>query len=215
MCYWARLIQSGNKKLSGILFQLILNLHKTGRYDFKWLDFLKKILNDTGFSYLWECQLPISSTDIKSELKQRLIDQFCQGLFAEMENYSRGKFYATIKNSLCIEKYLLNLNIPDRIVLCRFRCSNFKIPVETGRWSNIPRNERICNLCDMNVVGDEYHYLFKCTNDKIKSFRAKYIPNYYVKFPTVDKMKGLLSICNIPVLTKLCMFFKQIEKLFV
>jgi hypothetical protein len=40
------------------------------------------------------------------------------------------------------------------------------MPIETGRWQNISREDRICHLCrDGN--GDEYHYLFFCKNEAV------------------------------------------------
>ena len=47
LCYWSRILQSGTEKLSGLLFQFILRLQESRSYTFKWLDFLKKILDDT------------------------------------------------------------------------------------------------------------------------------------------------------------------------
>jgi hypothetical protein len=34
----------------------------------------------------------------------------------------------------------------ERNMITKFRCNNIKLPIETGRWSNIPREERICHL---------------------------------------------------------------------
>ena len=36
------------------------------------------------------------------------------------------------------------------------------MPIVIGRHKNIPRNERFCNLCNKNQIGDEFHYLFQC-----------------------------------------------------
>lgn len=47
---------------------------------------------------------------------------------------------------------------------CIFRSSNAKLPIETGRWFNIPIDIRICNSCACNEFRDEFHYLYKCTN---------------------------------------------------
>jgi hypothetical protein len=40
------------------------------------------------------------------------------------------------------------------------------MPIETGRWQNISREDIICHLC-RDVVGDEYHYLFLCKNEAV------------------------------------------------
>ena len=46
--------------------------------------------------------------------------------------------------------------------IIRFRCGSHSLPIETGRWSRIPRDERLCKTC--KVVGDEHHVLFECSN---------------------------------------------------
>jgi hypothetical protein len=33
----------------------------------------------------------------------------------------------------------------------KFRCSNVKFPIETGRWANIPHLERICRCCQVHI----------------------------------------------------------------
>ena len=38
--------------------------------------------------------------------------------------------------------------------------ANHRLPVETGRWGDIPLNERKCKICTTDDIGDEYHYLF-------------------------------------------------------
>ena len=35
------------------------------------------------------------------------------------------------------------------------------LEVETGRWHNVPRENRICKLCDSGEV-DEVHFIFGC-----------------------------------------------------
>ena len=34
------------------------------------------------------------------------------------------------------------------------------MPVETGRWTRTPRENRLCSSC--NVIGDEKHYIYDC-----------------------------------------------------
>ena len=41
-----------------------------------------------------------------------------------------------------------------------FKPGNIKFPVETGRWLNIPRQNRKCNLRNTDSIGNEFHYLF-------------------------------------------------------
>ena len=45
--------------------------------------------------------------------------------------------------------------------ITRFRLGSHYLPIETGRWSRKPRNERLCHSCE--VLGDEFHLVFTCT----------------------------------------------------
>ena len=57
-----------------------------------------------------------------------------------------------------------------------FCTSNHDLLIEKGRHSKpkIPREERICNLCNSNEIEDEIHFLFHCSTNEIlrKSFLA-------------------------------------------
>jgi hypothetical protein len=41
------------------------------------------------------------------------------------------------------------------------------MPIESGRWQNISREDRIGHL-RRDRVGDEYHYLYLCKNEAVK-----------------------------------------------
>jgi hypothetical protein len=48
ICFWYKLVSSENK-LSGKLYQLLLTLHSSGSNTFKWINYVKSILDHTGF----------------------------------------------------------------------------------------------------------------------------------------------------------------------
>jgi hypothetical protein len=62
------------------------------------------------------------------------------------------------QKDFCIENYLLRLSEHSRMWITKFRTSNLHLLIETGRWYNIPREERICHLCK-ETIGDEYNFL--------------------------------------------------------
>ena len=45
-----------------------------------------------------------------------------------------------------------------RIALSKFRVSAHNLAIEKGRHKNIPRNERKCRNCNLNVIENEYHF---------------------------------------------------------
>ena len=52
----------------------------------------------------------------------------------------------------------------------------YYVNLETGRWFNIERDDRICHLCNSHV-GDEFHYIFNFTS--LSAERNDYIASYY------------------------------------
>ena len=97
--------------------------------------------------------------------------------------------YRVFKHCFELEKYLVNLPLRLRIPLCKFRLGNHKLPIEVGRYTGVPRAERLCVFCNENSVGDEYHLLLECT--AVADIRHKYIPRYFTTGPNILKFEQL------------------------
>jgi hypothetical protein len=120
-------------------------------------------MNVAFHMYDWN-QYFISEKWLNNSVKTCLQDQFHQTWHANIDTGSKTLNYRLFKNKFEFENYF---NIPDDrdiFTFCRFRLNNHKLPVEYqyGRWNNIPRENRICNLCNTVDLGDELHYLLKC-----------------------------------------------------
>lgn len=96
-------------------------------------------------------------------------------------------------------------------ILARFRTSNHKLPIETGRWNDIERSNRLCNLCKRDI-GDEFHYILCCTVLKNEREREKYIPKFYLFRPNIVKFKELFPPNNVSLLSKLCKFISIVNE---
>ena len=79
--------------------------------------------------------------------------------------------------------------------------------------ANIARNDRICTFC-RDDIGDEFHYLFICKHELIADLRSKFIPKYYTLNPTIHKLKGLLSLCKVPLLNHISLFISNFVDVF-
>ena len=79
-------------------------------------------------------------------MKQKFTDQFIQKWYNLIATSSRGNLYGQFKMEFKLENYLLKLSPNERALITKLRCCNLKIPVETGRWVNIPREERIVQV---------------------------------------------------------------------
>ena len=104
------------------------------------------------------------------------------------------------------------LDHPDRINLTKFLLSNHRLPVEIGRHNNIIRKERLCELCDKNDIGDEYHYFFSCS--KFMQERNKLIPKNCIKHPSVKGFCDLLATNSSNTMRKLATMCKIIMNCF-
>ena len=95
--------------------------------------------------------------------------------------------------------------------MCRFRCRNLKIPVVVHGHANriIPYEERLCMKCNMNVIGDEYHYILQCP--LFQPNRQKYLSNYYYINPNMRKFSSLMQIKNTNTLRKLARLITEIS----
>ena len=60
------------------------------------------------------------------------------------------------------EPYLDILTYKNRITFCKFRTSNHRLSIETGRWNVIDHGNRLCNICTDAEIGEECHCILQC-----------------------------------------------------
>ena len=140
----------------------------------------------------------------KTRVVNSLNDLFIQNWHAKVEQSSKGRNYALFKENLSFEFFLSTLPRNAYIPMIKFRTANFKLPIETGRWSNVPIHERKCNLCVKNDLCDEFHYLVTCLF--FENDRKELLKPYYFPRPNIIKYKELLTSRNKMVLIKLSKF---------
>lgn len=95
-------------------------------------------------------------------------------------------------------------------LICKYRIHAHSLKIETGRYLNIDRQERICDFCNDSCIEDKLHFILKCK--KYDDMRKKYIKPYYWKKPSAFKLIQLLSVCNIKELNNLGKFLYSAEK---
>ena len=79
----------------------------------------------------------------------------------------------------------------------KFRTCNHRLKIETGRYVNVPRVERFCDLCSSSELGDEFHLFFKCCNDNVIKARRKHI-RVLCERPSMYKLIKSLKILHDP-----------------
>ena len=73
------------------------------------------------------------------------------------------------------------LDRPDNYIhkpyISKMRISAHNLNIETGRFYNLDRHERVCSMCNLNVVENEYHFILQC--EKHIDVRRRYLKKYY------------------------------------
>ena len=69
----------------------------------------------------------------------------------------------------------------------KFRIGNHKLMIESGRFSQIPRVNRLCPTCGSNQIEDEIHLLFHCP--KYSIFRDRFYRKleYHLPYTAISR----------------------------
>ena len=118
-----------------------------------------------------------------------------------------------IKTNLNFEKYLTmqKLTFSQRDALTKFRCGSNKLLVNKYSFSN-DTEDKMCPICDLREVGDEFHYIFICPY--LQKEREQYIKKYYRIRPNALKFSELFNSKSIKTLVNLAKFCKFIMDFF-
>lgn len=161
--FWYKLVSDTGNKLSTFMYKTMLNDVASGFCSYNWLTCVKEILDSIGLSYLWNGQYVVNGIWLSKYVQYILESQFKQQWISSIQDSSKCLNYRIFKSEHKFENYLIFLPEKLRQNFINFRLCNHKLPIETGRWRNIDRNLRKCTLCDSNNLGDEFHYLYRCS----------------------------------------------------
>ena len=89
---------------------------------------------------------------------------------------------------------------------------NTKLPIERGRYNNVRREQRYCELCNHNIIGDEFHFILECT--VLNELYKKNVRKIYQKYPNAIKLSNFSNSKSIIIFKKLCNYVEENLKLF-
>ena len=121
-------------KIIVILHKLAYGLHKKNIYQSPWITYVKSSLDRIGLSDNWLSQTVNNIYAFKTRVKSVLHDNFTQSWKSKIFESSKCINHRIYKDTFKFEGYL-NL-LPFRLakVMCKFRCSDHKLPIEQGRF---------------------------------------------------------------------------------
>ena len=119
-------------------------------------------LSDARIFFLMRKDSVNNQKAVKEDISRTLSDVYVQEWNEKVNISSKGKQYLFFKDNFNFDKYFINVSKFNYAKLVKYRTGNHRLPVEPGRWDYTPSNERKCNICNKNDIGDEYHYWFAC-----------------------------------------------------
>ena len=177
-----------------------------------WLCKIRNILFKYGFNDVWIKPCVINEKLFIPEFKQTVVDNFISEALSYFETSPKCSLYQYIHDGHNLQFYLSrSINCRYKPLLCRYRINAHSLNIETGRYFNIARNQRFCNMCNMRIIEDEFHFILECK--KYEDIRHKYIKPYYFRNPSAFKLVQLLSVRNIKTLNNLGKYLYVAEKL--
>ena len=204
--FWSRIIRTSNKnKLSSIMYNIMYAHYRINTVESKWFKHVKNILDNCGVSFIWLSQ-SITICSLPEFIRLNLREQYSQEWSTTVYNSSKCVLYRVFKKSLIFEKYLTMSPFTRRII-CKFRTTNHRLPIEIGRYANLPRHTRLCDKCELGYVGDEFHFLFECP--ELHDLRTELIPRFCHNNPNMLKLESLMTCVNIFMLNKLAKFISR------
>ena len=117
-----------------------------------------------------------------------------------------GGICNTIEDNFSEQYYLKVVPENLRSYLSKFRCTSHRLEIETGRYQNIARQNRLCKLCNCNYVEDERHFLLVCPLYIVA--RVRYIPRYAIDNPSVNNFYRLFRTRDRETLISIAKFIK-------
>ena len=105
-----------------------------------------------------------------------------------------------------------DLTFEHRKVLSKFRCSDHTLSIEVGRHKGLEVEQRLCKMCQLNLVEDEFHFLAICpAYDNIRAglllaANAELLDPY-------KQFSKIMSSENIAVISRLAEFIIDANKL--
>ena len=138
-----------------------------------WASKVKAILSLYNLEHYWHLDDACDVNFLKY-FRKTIQEQYIDKWHCEIKNVSKLSTFITFKTKFEMEKYLLCVkNFKLRKLLTKLRLSSHDLYIEKGRYSNVPREKRICNMCNLQCVETEEHFILHCPfyqEERVKLF---------------------------------------------
>jgi hypothetical protein len=156
-----------------------------------WFRYAERILRFVNLEHLLytvdEREINVQLRKLKNIFRYKFKDKWAE-FRTQSQSGSKLELFVSLKEEFEMSNYLLNSKFPSyRIALSKIRLSAHGLPIETGRYDKIPRENRICPF-GCNNIGDEVHYLFQCSHPFFAGIRNPLVNKLANLHPDLNNM---------------------------
>ncbi len=162
--YWIKILENihfGNENL--FICKMYIELYEltiTQPGTVTWASLVRDTLERCGMGNYWVAQNISDKDRFLKIFRMRLQDIYQQTWEEEVGGSSEGRLFKHVKGDFRFEPYLNIVRQSLRISITKIRLSSHALFIERGRWVNVQKNERLCQVC--GVIEDEFHCLIEC-----------------------------------------------------
>ena len=218
--FWCNIATGDERKMSSILYKWIKVLHDKEDKDDEdensqktnWIGKVKATLDKLQMPYLFDNVTKECRNWFKNSTKVRLEDIYAKTWSDSVYDNASCLNYRAMTLVKKTQNYVLKLPKRYMYAMLKLKCVNNYMPIVAGRYSSTPVDDRLCTICQLNEIGDEFHYLFKCTF--FSTQRARYIMRYYYTQPNMYKLTQLFESSDFNEMLNLAKFAEIIVNQF-
>ena len=186
---WNRFLVMDDNRLTKKIFVKDKQLCKNN-----WSADIKKVFEEIDLLSLFEEEQNVNIDFAKSIFDSNL----CELWKTDIVQVPKLRTYCTFKSEYNTEPYVRCIwKRSHRSLMAQFRSGILPLRIETGRYQNIPREFRLCLMCNENVCEDETHFMFDCAlYDNIRcnyfSKLTEYFPDF-TEYTILDKLTTMMN----------------------
>ena len=111
-----------------------------------WCKYTRDLLRKIGLGEYWETEEIPPEGQWTNLIREKIHIREEEDWRQEMKDHSKLRTYITLKQKLERETYLEARNRYGAPELTKIRGGSNRLRIETGRWSQIPKEERFCEI---------------------------------------------------------------------
>ena len=148
-----------------------------------WSKNIVSYFNKLGFPFMNQLLPFLSIKPFIKSIIQRTSDQCIQDQLSKVVESEKLLWYRKLYKFQRAPYVDLITSKLDRSMLAKMRLSAHNLEIERGRYLNIERERRLCQVCNANVIENENHFLWDCMKyDKDRKLFIDKVSSHFSNF---------------------------------